>query len=124
MIGLVANRGGDSSNATSQAISYDTSTSSWTRIPLGRPIKIGFMSVLRGKRQNSLLSSFDLVFFPSFTIPSNLYVSFSGYGIVLYHEAFNFLSYYNLRSFSIYEYLVVALLSNFPTKVWEDAGTQ
>ena len=70
------------------------------------------------------MSSFDPVIFPSFTIPSNLYVSFSGSGKVLSHEAFDFLSYNDLRSFSLSEYPVVVLLLDSPTKVWEDPRTQ
>ena len=124
MVGLVTNRGGDSSYAFSRVVSNDTTTSGRTRVPLSRPIEIGFMLIFGEERPRSLLSSFDPVIFPGFTIPSNLYVSIFSGRIVLYHETINFLYYYNLRSFSISEYPVVALLPDSPAKVWEDPGTQ
>ena len=124
MVGLKTNRGGDGSNASSQAVSNDSTASGWTRVPLSRPIEIGFMPVFRGEGPRSLLSSFDTVFFPGFDFPSVFYVSVSSYEIILYHETINFLCYDNLRGFSISEDPVVALLPDSPAKVWEDPGTQ
>ena len=124
MIGLKTNRGGDSRNASSQDVSNDSTASGWTRVPLSRPIEIGFMPIFRGEGPSSLLSSFGPVFFPGFNFPSVLYVSISGCGIVLCHEALNFLCYDNLRGFSVSENPVVALLPDSPAKVWENPGTQ
>ncbi len=124
MVGLVTNRGGDSSNAPSQVVSYDSTASDGTRVPLSRSIEIGFMPVFGGEGPSSLLSSFGPVFFPSLNFPSVLYVSISSCGIVLFHEAINFLCYNTLRSFSVSEYPVVVLLPDSPAKVWDNPGTQ
>ena len=92
--------------------------------PLAAPSKLALCQFSGGESPSSLLSSFDHVFFPGFNFPSVLYVSISSCGIVLYHEAINFLCYDNLRGFSVSEYPVVALLPDSPAKVWENLGVQ
>ena len=91
-------------------------------IPLSRPIKVGFVPVLRRKGPSYFLSSLSPIFLTCFTILAFLCVSYSSYGKVLQDETFSFLSYYELWSLSISEYPVVTLFPDSPTKMREDPG--
>ena len=96
VICLVTKRERNSHNSSTQTISNDASIDSLAEVPLGHPIKVGFVPVFVGKRPSGLLSSLDLVFLSSFTIPTFLDVFALGYSIVLQSETFNFLNTYEL----------------------------
>ena len=119
VVSLVTKRERNSCNSSTRAIFDDASTYCWVRVPLSRPIKVGFVPILRGERPSSFLSSLDPFFLTGFTIPTFLDVSSLGYRKVIENGTFNFLYIYELWRLSFSKYSINALFLDSPVEVWE-----
>lgn len=124
MAGLVTKRERQSLYSTTQDVYDNATASSQSKIPLGWPIKVGLMPILRGKGLFGFLSSIVPVFLPGFNVPSFLNFSSLSCGIVLQGETIYLFSCNILRGFSISEDSVIAFFPYSPTKMWNNPCTE